>query len=498
MSFKLEETTIAKIHTALRAGEVTCVDLVEGYLARIEAYDRSGPRINSIVTVNPHARDEAARLDAQLAASGQLSGSLHGMPIVVKDQAETAGIMTCFGSIALDGYIPNKDATAIAKLHAAGAIILAKTAMPDFATCWFGYSSKSGTTKNPYDLRHDPGGSSGGTGAAVAANLGAIGLGEDTGGSIRLPSSFDNLVGLKVTPGLISRAGMSPLVVFQDSAGPMCRTVTDTAKMLEVLVGFDPADPYTATAAIAGAVKYSELLDKTALSGVRVGVVREVFGGATDPQAAEVNTVIEAALAAMTAAGATLVDIEIPDLQHYIELSSMYVTHSRHDIDGFLAARPQLPMKTLKDIVEAKKYHPKCDLIDALVEGPEDPYSDPEYYQRYTAREQFQRVVINEMAKAGATALVFPTTQVPSPSRAELDAGKWPLLDFPTNTLIAAQTWMPAASVPAGFTPNGLPVGLEIVGLPYREAELLSLAYAYEQLTQHRRPSIHVPELAGD
>ena len=180
MSFKLEETTISKIHTALRAGETTCVDLVNGYLARIEAYDRSGPTINSIVTVNPHARDEAARLDAQLATSGQLSGPLHGIPIVVKDQAETAGIMTCFGSIALDGYIPTKDATAIAKLHAAGAIILAKTALPDFATSWFGYSSKSGTTRNPYDLAHDPGGSSGGTGAAVAANLGAIGLGEDT------------------------------------------------------------------------------------------------------------------------------------------------------------------------------------------------------------------------------------------------------------------------------------------------------------------------------
>ena len=496
MAFMLEETTISKIHAALRAGEITSAELVAGYLVRIEAYDRSGPAINSIVTVNPHAQDEAARLDAQFATSGQLSGPLHGVPIVVKDQAETAGIMTCFGSIALDGYIPNTDATAVAKLHAAGAIILAKTALPDFATSWFGYSSKSGTTKNPYDLAHDPGGSSSGTGAAVAANLGAIGLGEDTGGSIRLPSSFDNLVGLKVTPGLISRAGMSPLVVFQDSAGPMCRTVTDAAKMLDVLAGFDPADPYTATAIIAGEVKYSELLDQTALSGARIGVVREVFGDASDLQAAEVNAVIEVSLAAMTAAGATLVDITIPDLQHYIELSSMYVIHSRHDIDSFLAARPQLPMRTLKEVVDAKKYHPKCELIDALVEGPEDPYSDPEYYQRYTAREQFQRVVINGMAKVGAAALVFPTTQVPSPSRAELDGGKWPMLDFPTNTLIAAQTWMPAMSVPAGFTPGGLPVGLEIVGLPYREADLLSLAYAFEQATMHRRPSKHVPELA--
>ncbi len=498
MSFKLEETTIAKIQSALRAGEVICTDLVEGYLARIEAYDRSGPTINAIVTVNPHARDEAARLDAEFAASGRLSGPLHGIPIVVKDQVETAGIMTTFGSSALDGYMPATDATAITKLRAAGAIILAKTAMPDFATSWFSYSSKSGTTKNPYDLAHDPGGSSGGTGAAVAANLSAIGLGEDTGGSIRLPSAFDNLVGLKVTPGLISRAGMSPLVVFQDSAGPMCRTVTDAAKLLEVLVGFDPADPYTATAAIAGEIKYAALLDRAALSGARVGVVREVFGDNADPQAAAVNALIEDALAIFTAAGATLVDITLPDLQHSIERSSLYITRSRHDIDRFLAARPGLPMQTLREIIAAKKYHPKLDFLAALVEGPEDPYADPEYYQRYTAREQFQRTVINAMAKAGTTALVFPTTQVPSPSRAELDAGKWPLLDFPTNTLIAAQTWMPAVSVPAGFTPDGLPVGLEIVGLPYREADILSFAYAYEQLTRHRKPSVHVPELAGE
>ena len=495
MPFTLEEATISAIHTALRAGELSCAELVAGYLARIDAYDRSGPTINSIVTVNPRAQDEAAQLDAEFAASGTFSGPLHGVPIVVKDQVETAGIMTTFGSIALDGYVPDTDATAIRQLRAAGAIILAKTAMPDFATSWFGYSSKVGTTKNPYDLGHDPGGSSGGTGAAVAANLGALGVGEDTGGSIRLPSSFDNLVGLKVTPGLISRAGMSPLMIFQDSAGPMCRTVTDAAKLLEVLVGFDPADPYTATAVIAGQVQYAQRLDTAALSGARIGVIREAFGAASDPAAAQVNTLIEQALAAMAAAGATLVDVAIPDLQHYIALSSMYITRSRYDIDRFLAARPSLPMQNLKAIIAAKKYHPKLDFLEALAAGPDDPYADPEYYQRYTAREEFQRVVISQMAKAQTTALVFPTTQVPSPSRAELDAGKWPLLEFPTNTLLAAQTWMPAMSVPAGFTPGGLPVGLEIVGLPYREADLLSLAYAFEQATLHRRPSAHAPEL---
>ncbi len=495
MSFKLEETTIADIHNAFRSGELTCVDLVNRYLARIEAYDRSGPTLNSIITVNLKAVEDANAIDAEFAKAGEFIGPLHGIPVVVKDQAETKGLMTTFGSIAMDGYIPEKDATAITKLRDAGAIILAKTAMPDFATSWFGYSSMAGTTKNPYDLARDPGGSSSGTGAAVAANLGAIGVGEDTGGSIRLPASFDNLVGLKVTPGLISRAGMSPLVVFQDSAGPMCRTVLDAAKLLEVMVGFDPADPYTATAAIAGEVKYSKRLDAQALSGATIGVVRSAFGDNANADAAAVNALIEAAIGAMAAAGATIVDVTIPDLDYYVEYTSLYINHSRHDIDNFLASRAGVPMKTFKEIYDAGKYHPAIDLFPMIVEGPEDPLSDPEYYPRYTAREKFQRIVVNEMAKVGACALVYPTTQIPSPTREELDAGKWGTFEYPTNTLIAAQTWMPAMSMPAGFTDGGVPVGIEIVGYPYREADLLSLAYAFEQATNHRRPPACAPEM---
>jgi len=495
MSFKLEETTIADIHGAYRSGDLTCADLVTGYLARIEAYDRSGPRLNSIITVNPKVDDEAAEIDTDYAKSGKFSGPLHGIPVVVKDQAETKGIMTTFGSIAMDGYMPEKDATAITKLREAGAIILAKTTMPDFATSWFGYSSKAGTTKNPYDLARDPGGSSSGTGAAVAANLGAVGVGEDTGGSIRLPASFDNLVGLKVTPGLISRAGMSPLVVFQDSAGPMCRTVLDAAKLLEAMVGFDPADPYTATAAIAGQVKYSERLDANALRGSTVGVLRSAFGENSNEDAAAVNELIGGAIDAMAAAGAKIVDVAVPDLDYYVEYTSLYVNHSRHDIDKFLSSRPGVPMKTFKEIFDAEKYHPAIDLFPMLVEGPENPQSDPEYYPRYTARETFQRIVVNQMAAQGADVLVFPTTQVPSPTREELDGGKWGTFDFPTNTLIAAQTWMPAVSVPAGFTKAGVPVGMEIVGYPYREADLLSVAYAFEQKTGHRRPPASAPEL---
>ena len=193
------------------------------------ASNRAGPALNAIVTVNPHALDEARTLDAYWVANKRFVGPLHGVPVVVKDQVETKGIVTTFGSIAQDGYLPDEDATAIVKLKAAGAIVLAKTALPDYATSWFGFSSKSGETKNPYDLERDCGGSSSGTASAVAANLGLVGIGEDTGGSIRLPSSFTNLVGVRVTPGLISRKGMSPLVVFQDTAGPMARTVRDAA-----------------------------------------------------------------------------------------------------------------------------------------------------------------------------------------------------------------------------------------------------------------------------
>jgi Asp-tRNA(Asn)/Glu-tRNA(Gln) amidotransferase A subunit family amidase len=492
MAFTLAETTIADIHAAYRSGALTAVELVSRYLARIAAYDRSGPRLNSIITVNPRAEAEAARLDAAFTQSRALSGPLHGVPIVVKDQIETAGITTTFGSIAAAGYVPEKDATIIRRLRDAGAIILAKTAMPDFATSWFGYCSMIGETKNPYDLARDPGGSSTGTGCAVAANLAAVGLGEDTGGSIRLPASFDNLFGLKVTPGLISRTGMSPLVEFQDSAGPMCRTMTDLATLLQVLVGYDPDDPYTATAVIAGPVDYLARLDADALVGTRIGVVRNAFGAASDPEAACVNAVIEAALEAMAAAGAVLVDVEIPDLMHHIVYSSLYIHHSRSALDAFLASRP-LPYQTIKAIYDAKQYHPRLDLLEAIVHGPENPYADPEYYARYVASEQFRRLVINAMAKMGAHALVYPTTQVQAPTRAALNAGRWKTLEFPTNTLIGAQTWMPAISVPAGFTDGGVPVGMEILGLPYREGDLIALAYAFEQATRHRRP----PALAG-
>ena len=285
------------MHTRFKKKTLTAEALVNAYIDRIEKLDRNGPKLNSIITVNPRAVAEARALDREFAKTKKLKGPLHGIPVVVKDQVETKGVMTTFGSIAQDGYVPKRDATAITRLKEQGGIVLAKTNLPDFATSWFGFSSKGGETKNPYALDRDAGGSSSGTATAVAANLGTVGIGEDTGGSIRLPASFTNLVGVRVTPGLISRTGMSPLVVFQDTAGPMARTVKDAAILLDALVGFDPEDEYTTAYVIAGHKgSYTDYLDKNALKGARIGVVKNAFGSDDNPEAAEVNNVIRAAI----------------------------------------------------------------------------------------------------------------------------------------------------------------------------------------------------------
>ena len=487
-AFKIEEATIADVHQAFRRGSLTCRQLVQRYIDRIEAYDRQGPALNSIVNVNQSALAEAERLDDLLSRTRTLAGPLHGIPVVVKDQAETKGIVTTFGSIALDGYIPQHDATAIVRLKEAGAIILAKSTMPDFATSWFGFSSKSGETKNPYALDRDPGGSSSGTGAAVAANLAMVGIGEDTGGSIRLPASFNNLVGVRVTPGLISRSGMSPLVVFQDTAGPMTRTVTDAAVLLDALAGYDPKDPYTAAYAIAGHTgSYTRHLDRDGLKGARIGVLTQAFGSDTGPEAAQVNALVRAAIKRMEASGAEFVEVAMGNLTERIVETSLYLLHSRHDIDEFLGARPELPYHRIGDIYAARKYHRVLDLFELIVQGPVHPADDPAYFGKLAARDGLQRDIVNLLARRSLVAMCFPCVQVLPPTKHEVRSGKLPTLGFPTNTLIASQAWMPSICVPAGFTDSGLPVGMEIVVYPYHEPDLFRLGYAFEQLTHHRK-----------
>ncbi|MFD5752497.1 amidase [Streptomyces sp. NPDC127033] len=492
--FTLDETTIADVHAAYRTRTLTARALVQAYLDRIAAVDTvgaGGPELNSILAVNAAALADAGTLDEQLRTTGELSGPLHGIPVVLKDQIETAGLTTTFGSQTAKGYVPEHDATLVTRLRQAGAIILAKTTMPDFATSWHSTSSVSGVTRNPYSLDRDPGGSSSGTAAAIAANLATVGIGEDTGGSIRLPASFSNLVGLRVTPGLISRDGVSPLVETQDTPGPMTRTVTDAAVTLDVLAGYDPADPYTATAAIASRrSSYTEALDPTALGRARIGVLRQAFGSDDDPEAGPVNTVMGAALESIAASGAQLVDVAIPELDHYVAYTSVYFSRSRADIDAFLTSRPGIDASSVAQVYADGHMHPNLDLFVGIATGPATPADDPEYSQRLEAREKFQRIVIGIMADNNLDALCFPDVRIAPPTHDDVLSARWTCLEFPTNTVIASQLWMPSISVPAGFTTDGLPVGLELMALPYHEADLLGLAYGVERATGARRAPV--------
>jgi amidase len=273
--FAIPEATIASIQAAYRALELSAVELVRVYLERIEAYDRGGPALNSIVVTSEQALARAEELDRE-----EPMGALHGIPVVLKDNINTSDLPTAYGSVAMRGYRPPEDATVARRLREAGAIVLAKTTLPDWATSWFSYSSLTTETRNPYDPNRDPGGSSSGTGAAVAANLATVGLGTDCGGSVRVPASFCNLVGVRSTPGVVPRTGTSYLVIPQDTVGPMARTVEDARRVFGVIAGYDPADPYSVAATIARAPGEPR---EDALNGARRGretttVVRGVRG----------------------------------------------------------------------------------------------------------------------------------------------------------------------------------------------------------------------------
>jgi amidase len=315
-------------------------------------------------------------------------------------------------------------------------------------------------------------------------------VGEDTGGSIRVPASFCNLVGLRPTVGLVSRYGLSPLVKTQDTPGPMTRTVRDAALMLDVLAGFDPKDPYTAAALIAGPPRggsYAAHLSEGALATARIGVLNSVF--AAGDECAPVNKVIRDTLSKFST-GTTLIDIEIPKLDEYVTITSTYNSRSRYDIDNFLAAHPVLRNVTVESIHSTQQFHQALPLFDRIGTGIKHPYDDPHYALRLDERGEFQRIVIGIMAENNLDAIVFPSVQIPPPTIEDVLGPRFKEHGFPTNTSIGSQLRQPAISVPVGFTDNGLPVGLELLGIPYSEQKLLELAFGIETLTKARR----VPE----
>ncbi|KAH9208972.1 amidase family protein [Leptodontidium sp. 2 PMI_412] len=499
----IEELTIDRVHEAFKSGAYTCRELVETYIGRIKAIDQAGPKLNAITVISSSCLQEADALDLHLKEHGSFVGSLHGVPIIVKDQCDTAGVPTAYGNICCV-HTPTEDATLVKKLRAAGAVILAKSTMPDFAASFNSASSLSGVTLNPYDNTRETGGSSAGTGTAIAANMGLIGVGEDTGGSIRVPASFCNLVGLRPTVGLVSRAGLSPLVKTQDTPGPMTRTVRDAALMLDVLVGYDAKDPYTASAVIAGPPRggsYASNLSEAALPKARIGVLNSVFGSKDLAECTSVNQVVRAALLKIGTTGATLVDIEIPDIDYYVHTSSTYMSRSRYDIDSFLAAHPIIKDVTFESIHSAKKYHQSLPLFRNMgaPKSYKHPYEDPDYAERLEVRQEFQRVVIGVMAEHNIDVIAFPSVQIPAPLVSDVLGSRFDNY-FPTNTSIASQLHHPAISIPVGFTEGtGLPVGLEFVGIPYSEQRLLELAYSVEALIGARKaPEFDCLEKAQD
>ncbi|MCI2422319.1 amidase [Saccharopolyspora sp. K220] len=490
MTVDHHELTVTRFHASLLAKELTAEELTRWYLDRVKKHSEAGAELQAVVTVNDDALAEARALDARFAETGTLSGPLHGVPVLVKDQAETAGIRTTFGSKLFEDYVPDTDATVVAKLKQAGAVILAKASMCDFAAGWFSASSMTDHTKNPYDLTRDSGGSSAGSAVGVSANLALLGVAEDTGGSIRIPASFTNLFGLRVTTGLISRTGFSPLVHFQDTPGPVGRHVEDLAVLLEAIVGYDPADPFTAVNdPKREAGEYVAAVENAPdLSQWTVGVIDSAFGSDDVDDARLVNTVVREAIGALRGAGTTVQEgLAIDDLPRWIAVTSLYAKQSKSDIDGFLSTRPSTPVNSFREVYDSGVFHPLNDLFHDIAGAPVDAEEDPDYHRFRVNQEKFRRMILDLMARSRTDFLIYPTVQVVPPTRADLEAGRWTALTFPTNTVIASQTGLPAVTVPAGFTPAGLPVGLEVLGRPFSERDLLSFARAWERAARPRR-----------
>jgi Asp-tRNA(Asn)/Glu-tRNA(Gln) amidotransferase A subunit family amidase len=475
-SFELEEATIVEMQAAMEAGTITSVDLVERYLARIHAYDQQGPSLNAMIFLNPKALQEAAALDAERAERGA-RGPLHGVPIVVKDNYDTFDMPTTDGSRSLEGLVPPDDAFQVHKLRQAGAVIIGKTNLHEFARGITTISSLGGQTLNPYDTSRNPGGSSGGTGAAVAANFAAVGMGSDTCGSIRIPSSHNCLVGLRVTRGLSSRDGIIPLSSTQDVAGPLARTVEDLAIVLDATVGYDPADPITALGVGRVPTTYRDSLRADGLQGARIGLLTDLFGSGEESE--EMNGIIRAAAESMAGCGAEVVELSIPGLRELLRGSSLIDLEFKFDLDRYLEGTPGAPLHSLEAIVESGLVHPALDGVLRRSLRHES-LDTPEYKDRLLKREQIRLAALIAMADRNLDALLYPTmTREPAP----VGQGQ-----RGSNCSLSATSGLPAISVPAGFTAGGLPAGVELLGRPFAEPDLIRFAYAYEQATRHRRP----------
>ena len=494
-TFEVEEATIAQVHDAMKAGRLTCRALVDQYLKRIEAYDKNGPAINAIVLLNPDVEKQADELDRRYAQSG-LTGPLHCVPMIVKDNFETKGLRTTDGALALAKFIPGKDAFEVKRVKDAGALVLAKSNMAEWAFSPYETVSSilPGYTRNPYALNRVTAGSSGGTAAAIAASLGLVGLGSDTGNSIRGPSSHQSLVGIRSTMGLTSRAGVLPLSLLADIAGPIARTVEDATKVFQVIVGPDPDDPVTAAApahlADNGAQNYAASLDRSGLRGATIGVLRQAYEReSTDP---EIISIFVAAIEDLRRAGATIVD-PAPVEAVRRERGSGPCMGFKYDINRYLAAQGDLvPVKTLADIIKSGGFHPSVQRrLEQAEQGPENGPDSAACKADSAYRAQVRDAVNKAMDTLKLDAFVYPTWSNPPRLIGDLNTPAGDNSQFYSPT-----TGFPAINVPMGFSRSGtLPAGMTIFGRAWSEPELIKLAYGYEQATHHRHAPSATPPL---
>jgi Asp-tRNA(Asn)/Glu-tRNA(Gln) amidotransferase A subunit family amidase len=499
--FHLQEATIDQIRGELMARRISCRDLIAHYLKRIDAYDHAGPTLNALQTVNRRALDEADRLDGVYRASGPI-GPLHCIPVLVKDQVETSDMPTTYGSVLFKQFTPNRDATVVKRLRAAGAIVIGKTNMGEFAAGYLG--SAFGIVRNPYDPARSPAGSSSGSGVGVAANFAVLAVAEDTGGSIRGPAAHGNAVGLRPTVPLVSRFGMMPATPTQDTLGPIARTVRDAALMLDVIAGYDSNDPVTAYAEGHIPTSYTEFLKRDGLKGARLGVLRVPLDPKADPQSNDykkVRAVIDRAVATMQAQGAQIVDpIPVPELLKQVDkLYTDNIYETEPAIDTYLAAHPGAPVKTLREILLSGKVVPSRS--NRLITNIGKTTNDSGYLSVIQRREELRQAVLKLMADLHLDAIVHATFDYPPgriPSEPLTIADPAVVGDLGNNRRLAPLVAFPALSVPAGFTPEGLPVGVEFLGRQFSEGKLLTLGYAFEQATHHRRPPTNTPPLPGE
>jgi amidase len=522
--FRLQEATIADIHAAFAAGTLTCRQLAGLYLDRIRAYEDGGPRLNAIITVNPKAIEAAAALDAQRQSFGRM-GSLHCIPVLLKDNINTADMPTSAGSAVLRNSVPRDDAPIVTALRNAGALILGKAAMGELAAG--SYNTVNGQQVNPYNFKREAGGSSSGSGVAVAANFTALAVGTDTLTSVRSPAAFNGIVGLRPTTGLISRNGIAPRKLNVDTAGPMARTVTDVAKLLNVLAAPDPADPlsvevfsqYPAAGKASGRyADFTQYLNKGSLKGARIGVVEDFFGG--DP---EIDALARASVAKMEALGAQIVEVRFdPDfLDRYVRngianLTNILMYRFREGWEAYLATLgPDVP-KTVAEWVNiyetelSKAPLPPqiggARVVTTLKNSLAHSAGEPAYQDMINnVLPNLTRLKLAIYEKYRVDALVFPYQPTFAPPISN------PVQKVDDPTFVAApgrpnpanlggysSVGFPMIIVPIGFGTQGLPMGIAIMGRPYDEGRIIGYAYDYEQATTMRHPPPLLPPLPGE